>query len=201
MSIFHPRFGVLLTSREASDVTGFTVNQLRNDRQKEVPVLLPFVKQGGSSWYRKDDVDLLLEANGGADWEYVGDGRAPLRNELATGEHKAILDRLADVTSVNAWSKWYGWFVDSSGWKGDVYRDVWGWMCDLYLKHSGEDLVDLGYVNHLSFGKLRKEDPVRFWVAITFAMRRAVAEVNGWVVSDEEILLAPVGDVPPLRLG
>jgi hypothetical protein len=74
-------------------------------------------------------------------------------------------------------------------------------MSELYLKSSGEDLLDLGYVSHLSFGKLRLEDPARFWVAITFAMRRAVAEVNGWDVSDEEILLAPVGDVPPLKLG
>ena len=201
MSMFHPKFGVLLTSREASDLTGFTLNQLRNDRQKDKPLLLPFVRQGGSSWYRKDDVDLLLESHGGADWEYVGDAKAPLRNELATGEHKAILDKLADVTTANAWSKWYGWFVESSGWKGDVYKDVWGWMVDLYKAQSGEDLLDLGYVGHLSFGKLRLEDPARFWVAITFAMRRAVAEVNGWDVSDEEILLAPVGDVPPLKLG
>jgi hypothetical protein len=74
-------------------------------------------------------------------------------------------------------------------------------MVELYKLQSGEDLADLGYDGHLSFGKLRLEDPVRFWVAITLAMRRAVAEVNGWDVSDEEILLAPVGDVPPLRLG
>jgi hypothetical protein len=201
MSVFHVRFGVLLTSREVSDLTGFTLNQLRNDRQKELPVLLPFVRQGGSSWYRKDDVDAFLERTGGAEWEYVGEGKSPLRNEFATGERMAWLDRLAEVTSANAWSKWYGWFVESSGWKGDVYKDVWGWMVELYKLQSGEDLADLGYDGHLSFGKLRLEDPVRFWVAITLAMRRAVAEVNGWDVSDEEILLAPVGDVPPLRLG
>lgn len=201
MSVFHARFGVLLTSREVSDLTGFTLNQLRNDRQKDKPVLLPFVRQGGSSWYRKDDVDALLERTGGAEWEYIGDGKAPLRNELAVGERKAYLDKLADVTTANAWSKWYGWFVESSGWKGDVYRDVWVWMCELYKAHCGEDLKDLGFESHLSFGKLRLEDPARFWVAITFAMRRAVAEVNGWDVSDDEILLAPVGDVPPLKLG
>jgi hypothetical protein len=188
MSVFHVRFGVLLTSREVSDLTGFTLNQLRNDRQKELPVLLPFVRQGGSSWYRKDDVDAFLERTGGAEWEYVGEGKAPLRNEFATGERMAWLDRLADVTTVNAWSKWYGWFVESSGWKGDVYKDVWVWMSELYRLQSGEDLADLGFDSHLSFGKLRLEDPARFWVAITLAMRRAVAEVNGW-------------DVPPLRLG
>ena len=47
---------------------------------------------------------------------------------------------------------------------------------------------------------MRNDDPLRFWPSITFAMRKAVAQVRGYEVSDEEIIAGPVGEVPPSKL-
>jgi hypothetical protein len=35
---------------------------------------------------------------------------------------------------------------------------------------------------------------------MTYAMRKAMSEVHGWEATDEEILQAPVGEVPPSKL-
>lgn len=200
MAMFHPRFGELLTSRECADLTGFTINQLRNDRQKSDPVL-PFVRQGGGSWYRRADVDLWLESSGGgADWEYVGSVKgAPLLNESATGEHKVVLEKLAKITSANAFSTWYTWFIEQSGWNGDAYGQAREWQTYFHKLVSGEDL-DVLFPSLVSFNMMRSKDPLRYWGSIVWAMRKAVAVVNGWDVTDEEIISAPVGDVPPAKL-
>lgn len=198
MSLFHPRFGELLTSKEVTDLTGLTVNQLRNDRQKVDPQL-PFVRQGGGTWYRRDDVSLWVDANGGADWEYVGSVfKSPLLNESAVGAKREWLEKLARITSRNSFSVWYTWFIEQSGWSGDAYAQTREWMVYFHQLQTGEDLNVLA-PDLIKFNTLRRNDPQRYWGAITWAMRKAVAEVNGWDVSDVEIVSAPVGDVPPLK--
>lgn len=200
MSTYHPKFGELLNSREVSDLTGFTMNQLRNHRQRPESTPIKFVRQGGTSWYRKSDVDAYIDVNGGAEWEYVGGDESiatPLVNEQAVGEHRINLETLSKILTRNAWTKWYTWFTDASGWK-DPYGDTRKWQVELWKIHTGEDLDEL--FPKSDFYKMRSTDPVRFWPSITFAMRKAVSEVRGYDATNEEILSAPVGEVPPSKL-
>jgi hypothetical protein len=200
LSTYHPKYGELLTSREVSDLTGFTMNQLRNQRTKPEASPIKFVRQGGTSWYRKSDVDAYIEINGGSEWEYIGGPESittPLVNESAVGQRKEYLDELSKITTRNAWTKWYTWFTDQSGWK-DAYGDTRKWQVELWKLSTGEDLDEL--YPKSAFYKMRAEDPMRFWPSITFAMRKAVAEVRGHEISDREIIEIPVGEVPPSKL-
>ena len=200
MSTYHPKYGELLTSREVSDLTGFTMNQLRNQRTKPETSPIKFVRQGGTSWYRKSDVDAYIEINGGSEWEYIGGPESiatPLMNESAVGQRKEYLDELSKITTRNAWTKWYTWFTDHSGWK-DPYGDTRKWQVELYKQATGEDLDEL--YPKSAFYKMRSEDPLRFWPSITFAMRKAVAQVRGHEITDQEIIELPVGEVPPSKL-
>ena len=201
MSIYHPRFGELLTSKEVVDMTGFTLNQLRNSRQRGNG--LPFVKQGGTSWYRKADVDAWLTEHGGVQWEYIipdGAVEAPLENPEATGVRSEHLVKLAGITTRNSLTKWYSWLLEDSGVEYSVaFNKVREYQIEFHKQATGEDLEEL-YPSLVEFNLMRKKDPFRFWGAFTFAVRKAVADVNGWVVSDEEILGAPVGEVPPSKL-
>jgi hypothetical protein len=200
LSTYHPKYGELLTSREVSDLTGFTMNQLRNQRTKPETSPIKFVRQGGTSWYRKSDVDAYIEINGGSEWEYIGGPESiatPLVNESAVGQRKEYLDELSKITTRNSWTKWYTWFTDQSGWK-DPYGDTRKWQVELWKLSTGEDLDEL--YPKSAFYKMRAEDPLRFWPSITFAMRKAVAQVRGHEITDQEIIELPVGEVPPSKL-
>jgi hypothetical protein len=200
LSTYHPKYGELLTSREVSDLTGFTMNQLRNQRTKPETSPIKFVRQGGTSWYRKSDVDAYIEINGGSEWEYIGGPESiatPLVNESAVGQRKEYLDELSKITTRNSWTKWYTWFTDHSGWK-DAYGDTRKWQVELWKLSTGEDLDEL--YPKSAFYKMRAEDPLRFWPSITFAMRKAVAQVRGHEITDQEIIELPVGEVPPSKL-
>jgi hypothetical protein len=200
MAHYDPIYGELLTSREVAELTGFTMNQLRNQRQRPESSTFPYVKQGGTSWYRKDDIDLWLEEHGTIEYQYIrvpNAKTAPLHNASRDLKHKATLDEISKITTRNAWTKWYTWFTDHSGWK-DPYGDTRIWQVELYKQATGEDLDEL--YPQGAFYKMRNDDPQRFWPSITFAMRKAVAQVRGYEVSDEEIIAGPVGEVPPSKL-
>ena len=199
MPHYDPIYGDLLTSRETADLTGFTMNQLRNHRTRPEISPFPFVRQGGTSWYRKDDIALWLEENGSVEYQYIrvpNAKSAPLRNSNIDAERKGHLEEIVKITTRNAWTKWYTWFTDHSGWK-DAYGDTRKWQVELYKQATGEDLEEL--YPRGEFYKMRMNDPQRFWPSITYAMRRAVAEVRGYEITDEEIIAAPVGEVPPSK--
>jgi hypothetical protein len=118
-------------------------------------------------------------------------------NESAVGQRKEYLDELSKITTRNAWTKWYTWFTDHSGWK-DPYGDTRKWQVELWKLSTGEDLDEL--YPKSAFYKMRAEDPLRFWPSITFAMRKAVAQVRGHEITDQEIIELPVGEVPPSKL-
>ncbi len=201
MSIYHPRFGELLTSKEVVEITGFTLNQLRNQRARNSG--LPFVKQGGSCWYRKVDVMAWIDVHGGAQWEYVvpeGAIESPLENAEASGVRSEQLVKLASITTRNAFSKWYTWLLESSGLDySDAYQRVRQYQIEFHEASTGEDLTEL-FPSLVEFNMMRVKDPFRFWASFTYAVRKAVAEVSGWDVSDAEVTGAPVGEVPPSKL-
>lgn len=200
MGHYDPIYGELLTSREVSDLTGYTLNQLRNQRLRPETSPLPFVRQGGTSWYRKDDIDLWLEENGAIEYQYVkvpNAKAAPLRNAVVDYEQKKHLEEIVKITTRNAWTKWYTWFTDHSGWP-DPYGDTRKWQVELHKLATGEDLEQLYPKGE--FYKMRTQDIARFWPSLTWAMRKAVAQVRGYEITDEEIIAAPVGEVPPSKM-
>jgi len=196
---YDPIYGDLLTSREVSELTGYTMNQLRNHRTRPEISPFPFVRQGGTSWYRKDDISLWLEENGSVEYQYIrvpNAKSAPLRNTNIDAERKGHLEEIVKITTRNSWTKWYTWFTDHSGWK-DPYGDTRKWQSELYKLATGEDLEELYPLGN--YYKMRTEDPQRFWPSLTYAMRKAVAQVRGYEITDEEIIAAPVGEVPPSK--
>jgi hypothetical protein len=201
MTTYHPRFGELLTSKEVTVLTGLTLNQLRNSRARNSG--LPFVKQGGSCWYRRADVDAWVELNGGAQWEYVipeGSIETPLENAEASGVRSEQLIKLAGITTRNSFTKWYTWLLEDTGFDyADIYGRVRDYQIEFHKELTGEDLTEL-FPTLVEFNLMRAKDPFRFWGAFTYAVRKVVAEVSGWDVSDAEVTGAPVGDVPPNKL-
>lgn len=68
----HPKFGELLTAKEVSDLTGFTMNQLRNWRIPARRQLAPFgyLSIGATPLYRKVVVEAWLEQSGPQQVQY-----------------------------------------------------------------------------------------------------------------------------------
>ena len=125
---------------------------------------------------------------------------SPLENAQASGVRSEYLSQLAKITTRNSFTKWYTWLLEDSGMEySDAFEKVRGYQIEFHERETGEDLNVL-YPSVVEFNLMRKKDPFRFWGAFTYAVRKAVADVNGWDVSDVEILGAPVGEVPPSKL-
>lgn len=199
MSTYHPRYGKLLTSREVSDLTGFTLNQLRYQRQNPDQAELPFVKQKANSFYRESDVLLWLEENGGVEEEYVVAGKSkatPLVNPTVDRTRLANIAELAKITTKNAWGSHGTWLTERSG-LPDPYNKVNAWAKELWNLHREQNPDAEEF---MPLHKSRIDNPLQYWPAITWAVRRATAYVRGWEVSDQEIMDIPVGEVPPSKV-
>ena len=64
---------------------------------------------------------------------------------------------------------------------------------------TGDDLK-LMYPDIKDFNLMRKHDPFRFWPSHCYGVRRVLCDHLGLDVTDQEILDAPVGEVPPSKL-
>lgn len=202
MTTYHPKFGELYSPKEVADLTGFTANQLRNWRQRQGETMpFGFIRQGGTSFYRKVVVDTWLEENDGGIAEYVMsdlDKRFPIERELATDREKVEnLKKLQGITTANAYLKWYQWYCDSSGLTfSEASNKVEQWQKELWALHTGLPLDQIG---KFPTRKQRGEQPEHYWLGWTWAMRKAYADVYNLDVSNQEILDLPAGDVPPLK--
>ena len=202
MTTYHPKFGELYSPKEVADLTGFTANQLRNWRQRQGETMpFGFIRQGGTSFYRKVVIDTWLEENDGGIAEYVMsdlDKRFPIERELATDRDKVEnLKKLAGITTANAYMKWYQWYCDSSGIDFTTASNkVEEWQKHYWALHTG---LPLDQIPKFPLRKQRGEQPEYYWLGWTWAMRRAYADVYGFDVSDEEIMSLPAGEVPPLK--
>ncbi len=202
MTTYHPKFGELYSPKEVADLTGFTANQLRNWRQRQGETMpFGFIRQGGTSFYRKVVVDAWLEENDGGIAEYVMsdlDKRFPIERELATDREKVEnLKKLQAITTANAYLKWYQWYCDSSGLSfTEASNKVENWQKELWALHTGLPLDQIG---KFPTRKQRGEQPEHYWLGWTWAMRKAYADVYNLDVSNQEILDLPAGDVPPLK--
>lgn len=204
MAHYDPVYGQLMTSSEVSNLTGLTLNQLRNMRRSPKPGSLPFLNAGTTSWYREDDVRNWIEDNGTMQAEYIvpeGATPAPLIGSPENRAKRDVLAKIANITTKNSWSKWYQWLLEDSGlgYEKAFYR-IEELQKEFHKKiNDGEDL-DALFPEMRDFSLMRKNDPHRFWPAFTYAIRRVMAEVGDWDVSDEEIIAPPIGDVPPTKM-
>ena len=71
MAQYHPKFGELLSSREVSDMTGYTMNQLRYFRQDHTKAPFPMVKKGNTTLYRLTDIEKYIAEYGTEGEEYL----------------------------------------------------------------------------------------------------------------------------------
>ena len=196
MTHYDPVYGDLLTSRQVSDQTGFTLNQLRNHRAKPTTAAFPHVRQNATSWYRKDDIEKWLTENGVVTTEYVaiaGFSSSPLHSISTDTKHRGHLTDLAKITTTNAWGSHGTWLLEQSGLR-EPYKRVDEWAEELWNKHRATTPEAEEFMS-LNFSRL--DLVTQYWPATVWAVRRATAHVRGWEVTDEEIMAMPVGDVPP----
>jgi len=199
MTTYHPRYGTLLTSREVADRTGFTLNQLRYQRQNPEHAELPFLRQGGTSFYRESDIELWLSENGGIEEEYIIGAKAkatPLTNPNADRAKVGILAELTKITTKNAWGSHGTWLTEQSG-LPEPYKKVDEWAEHFWNLHREANPEAEEYVS-LNFSRI--DNPRQYWPAITWAVRRATAYIRGWDVTDAEIMEIPIGENPPTKI-
>lgn len=202
MTQFDPLYGELLTSREVSEMTGLTLNQLRNYRLPERQHKMPFgfIRIGGTALYRKAVIDTWLEENGVAQPEYIQadiDKKVPLNNVLAMdSEKRSILNRLKTITTENATGSMGDRVTGSNGLPNAM----------LVIQNEGRRMlgIERGVEDFKSFGipnnDMKAKDPEGYWKIMTWGVRKAYALSGNLEVTDEDIMSIPIGDVPPLKI-
>jgi hypothetical protein len=203
MTNFHPMYGELLNAREVSDLTGYTLNQLRYFKREKDKSPFPMLRLGGTTLYVKRDIDIWIEQNGGAEIEYfVPDGvaSAGALNPTYKTENKEQFAQMAKITTRNAWSKWTEPLTQAGVMSiVDAYQFLEDETVRLYKLKHGEDLREKHPDQNMDFF-LRKNDPSAFWQGRTWATRSLARTIYNWEISDEDILNAPIGEVPPPKI-
>jgi hypothetical protein len=198
MPQYNPVYGELLSSREVSDLSGFTMNQLRNQRQKPETSPFPFVRIGGTSLYRKTDILAWVEQNGGLEASYVvlpHHKSTPLEIVDADPAKQAAISRLKTITTENSFDSMATWAIERSG-----IQNGTGFIHDegrrlLALERGIEDWksIDRPAIT------MKETDQEGFWKIWTYGVRRVFVVTNQLDVTDEELIRIPIGDVPPLK--
>lgn len=198
MSIFDPTYGELLTAKEVCLATGFTLNQLRNWRLPARMEKAPFgyVAIGTAPYYRKASVQLWLDENLGSNLRYVPagvDARVPL-GVASEGDYekRKALGEIAQITSETAYGVYYSpikardpqGFANALRERGLYYR----------AKITGVPVAELEPI--VSPQRMEKPD---WYVGVVPTLRELYAQQQGYDLTEEEILSAPLGQIPPLK--
>jgi hypothetical protein len=203
MSTYHPKYGTLLTSREVSDLTGFTMNQLRYFRQNADKSPFPLLRKGQTTLYREQDIQIYVDQNGAIGEEYVipeGFSAAPLVNPTYEAKSNKEFATMAKIVTSNAWSKWTERLTDTGVMEiTAAYQFLQDETVRLYKLKHGVDLREKHDETNMDFW-LRKNDPVAFWEGRTYATRSLARTIYNWDLTDEDILNAPIGDNPPAKI-
>lgn len=202
MAHFDPQYGELLTSKETAELTGFTMNQLRNFRQRgNSPI--HFLSDGNTSWYRKADVLAYIDIHGAKKMEYHQTGAydpAPVTTLNVSPEKREHFATMGKIKTNNAWSKWTETLTQSGVMEiVEAYKFLEDETVRLYKLKTGIDLREKHEGKNMDF-YLRKNDPTAFWEGRTYATRSLARTVYNWDLSDEDILNAPIGDNPPAKI-
>lgn len=198
MGLFDPTYGELLTAKEVCDSTGFTMNQLRNWR---VPTRLDkapfgFVSIGITPYYRKASVQLWLDENLSTNVRYTPagvDSRVPL-GVASEGdfERRKALGEIAQITSETAYGVYYSaikarnpeLFNTALRERGLHYR----------AKITGTPIEELSVI--VSPQRLNQPD---WYLGVVPTLRELYAQQQGFDLSEDDILSAPLGQIPPLK--
>lgn len=202
MSTYHPKFGTLLTSREVSDLTGFTMNQLRYFRQTPEKTPFPFIRKGQTTLYREQDIQKYVEQNGAIGEEYIvpeGFEPAPLVNPTYEAKSNKDFTAMAKIVTRNAWSKISEGLLQSGIMPiRDAYQFLEDETVRLYKLKNDIDLREKHPGQNMD-AWLRMNDPIAFWEGNTYGTRSLARTVYNWDLTDEDILNAPIGDNPPVK--
>lgn len=197
MGMFHPVYGELMTSKEVSEATGHTLNQLRNWRMESRKKLAPFgsILIGATSYYRQVVVQDWIDEHGRQDGKYhmtERDKKFPL-NVAVEGDTKHR-EALGIITAINPENVLY------------MFEKLAKQSSKIAMRHANgsknrfilEELPDWKQYEQPITQDSRFQHPVWF-TAMVKAMRLAQAEIAGLDLTEEQILAVPVGTVPPLR--
>ena len=201
MAQFDPLYGELLNSREVSEMTGFTINQLRNYRIPERQSKMPFgfIKVGGSALYRKAVIEAWLAKNGVMTPEYIQadiDKEVPLNNVLAVDNAKRdILNQLQSITTENSFTSMATWAIERSGVDNGTKLIHDEGRRLLALERGLPEWKTIGIANPA----LQQTDMEAYWKIWTYGVRRVYVIANQLDITDEEIISIPVGAIPPLK--
>ena len=202
MTYFDPQYGYLMTSKEVAEITGFTLNQLRNFRQRgNSPI--HFLSDGNTSWYRKEDVIRYVENHGTKKLEYHKTGdyeAAPITGSPADIYKREDIAAMSKIVTSNAWSKWTEKLTQNGPLSvSDGMKFLRAETVRLLKLGTGDDLEEL-YPGETYDFWLRTNDPVRFWKGRTWATRSLARQIYEWNVTDEDIINVPIGEVPPSKI-
>lgn len=193
MPIQNAIYGELLTSKEVCEVTGFTMNQLRNWRSPSRRDLAPFgfVSIGVSPYYRKVVVQDYLDEQGPQQGVYVMSERDK-KFPVAVGETISIqraneIAVLSKVTTENV----YHWLEDQISKRGVKFTDL-SWKP---LWSGWDELLEpLPYITYV-----QRWDNLAWFKRAVLCARAYVAQEQGFEIDAVEIGKLDVGSVPPLN--
>ena len=184
--MFHPVYGDLMTAKEVSDATLFTLNQLRNWRNDARAHLAPFgsIQLGGTSYYRRVVVQDYLDENGAQTGSYRmtdRDKKFPLGESVAHDLEK--LDAIASLSKLTTETvaSWLGKKLDDKVSFINTWKEFWALTGKPYISSNEKDANPYWY-----------EGAVQ-------AQRLFVNDAQGFGLPVEQILALPVGAVPPLK--
>lgn len=192
MPIQNTIYGELLTSKEVCEVTGFTMNQLRNWRSPSRRDLAPFgfVSIGVSPYYRKVVVQDYLDEQGPQQGVYVmtdRDKKFPVAvGEQISIEHNTAVNTVSRITTENV----YNWLEGQIDKQGIKFTDTWK---ELWAQFDAVD-GELAYITYH-----QRYDNLAWFKRAVMTARAYLSESQGFDLSLEDIKAIPVGAVPPLN--
>ena len=184
--MFHPIYGDLMTAKEVSEATLFTLNQLRNWRNDNRAHLAPFgsIQIGGTSYYRRIVVQDYLDEHG----SQVGSYRMTDRDKKFPLGEGSIQD-LSRIDAINTLSKittetvyhWLSRQLDNKVSFVNTWQEYWAQTGEPYIRND-DRLENYGW-----------------YKPAVQAQRLYFNETQGLGLSVEDVLAIPVGAVPPLK--
>lgn len=197
MSTFDSVYGELLTAKEVANLTGLTMNQLRNWRMPARHDKAPFgfVSIGLAPHYRRVVVEAWLERNGGTNRKFTPlgiDAEFPI-NTAFDGDEKRrnAMNVIANITPENVASV-FERLSNLDRATASRYANI------SKQKFIAEEIGDYDPTERVITRDNRFAEPVWF-TAMVKAMRLAQNEIGNLGFSEAEILALPVGQVPPLK--
>lgn len=197
MTIFDPVYGELFTSREVVNLTGLTMNQLRNWRLPARSDTAPFgyVSIGMSPHYRKVVIEAWLERNGGNNRKFVPlgiDAEFPIDEafQMDTKQRNAQ-SALLHIQPENVLSVFERLLKQDNA---TVLRYANSYRRSLIKL----EMPEWNPMERTINSDTRFQEPIWF-PAMVKAMRMAQNELAGLGFTEEEVLDLPIGEYPPLK--